>query len=605
MTTMRHELLLGDEAAARGAIDAGIGGAFSYPGTPATEIFECVEEHIRRVGQGCGISALWSANEKVAYEEALGMSYAGRRALVSMKHVGVNVAADPLMSSSITGVNAGLVLIVGDDPGMHSSQNEQDTRYYHDFAQLPLFEPSNQQEAYDQVREAFEYSEAVGLPVLVRMVTRLCHSRSTVRLRGPAETIVEPKGPHLNGHAVASLPPRGRPDPNDWVLMPTNARRRYRRLLDLQPRLIRDSEDSPSNSLRLAGTRGIIAAGIAQNYVDEALGGSDDDSLLRIGRYPLPTELLRRLVSHCDEILVVEDGYPFIERKLTGLLGVPGKAIKGRLSGDLPLDGELTPDSVAAALGLPYVSAAQPMGDLAARPPQLCKGCPHADSFKAIVEAAAPLGNAFMFSDIGCYALGVLPPFRAVHSCVDMGASIAMAHGAAQAGAHPVLCTIGDSTFAHSGMTPLIGAARANANITVFILDNATVGMTGTQESMACGADLDRLILGLGVNPQHFHVIEPLAKHHEANVALIRSEIAHHGLSVFVARRACIHVKRQAGATPTASAPASALGCTGCGGGCSCTAAATTALTVQTGAVALNGDAPTTPPHTNTPLQSA
>lgn len=562
---MGYELLLGDEAAARGAIDAGIGGAFAYPGTPATEIFEFIEEYVRNAGDGCGISAMWSANEKVAYEEALGMSYAGRRALVSMKHVGLNVAADPLMSSAITGINAGFVLIVGDDPGMHSSQNEQDTRYYHDFAQLPLFEPANQQQAYDQVLEAFEYSEAVGLPVMMRMVTRLCHSRANVRLRDPAELKVQAKSRHDE--------PRPRPEPNDWVLMPSNARRRYRRLLDLQPRLLRDSEDSSANVLRLAGKRGIIAAGIAQNYVAEALGGSDDDSLLTITRYPLPTSLLRRLVDHCDDILVAEDGYPFIERKLTGLLGLPGKAIRGRASGDLPLDGELTPDIVASALGIPHVSAAQPLSGLAARPPQLCKGCPHADSLKAIVEAAAPLGNAYMFSDIGCYTLGVLPPFRAVHSCVDMGASIAMAHGAAQAGAHPVICTIGDSTFAHSGMTPLIGAARANANITVFILDNATVGMTGTQESMACGAELDRLIHGLGVDPAHVHVIEPLLKNHDANVALIRREIEHRGLSVIIPRRACIHVKRQAtiqiqtpGRARESDEPRES-----CGASCSCT----------------------------------
>lgn len=561
---MRCELLLGDEAAARGAIDAGIGGAFSYPGTPATEIFEYVEEFLRHepnrarrgVGDTRGISALWSANEKVAYEEALGMSYAGRRALVSMKHVGVNVAADPLMSSAITGVNGGLVLVVGDDPGMHSSQNEQDTRFYADFAQIPLYEPANQQESYEQMLEAFAYSEEVGLPVVMRMVTRLCHSRSTVRLRDAEE--------------IAGMLQRAsqRPDPNDWVLMPANARRRFRRLLSLQPRMLRDAEESRWNTLSLSGKRGIITAGIARNYVDEVLGDSDVDSRLHIGRYPIPVELVRRLVDHCDEIIVVEDGFPFIERKLLGLLGLPGKAVKGRLSGELPIDGELTPDSVAAALGAPFVSAVVPLSDLAARPPQLCKGCPHADSFKAIVEAAATLGDAAMFSDIGCYALGVLPPFRAVHTCVDMGASIAMAHGAAQAGAHPVICTIGDSTFAHSGMTPLIGAARANANITVFILDNATVGMTGTQESMACGGELDRLIVGLGVDPAHVHVIEPLAKRHEENVALIRREIDHRGLSVIVARRACIHVKRQSASPASSSAPSSAGRC---GPSCSCT----------------------------------
>ncbi|MCA9283886.1 MAG: hypothetical protein KDA22_01635 [Phycisphaerales bacterium] len=551
---MNCQLLLGDEAAAQGAIDAGIGGAFSYPGTPATEIFEAVEEHVRRQGDAAGISVLWSANEKVAYEEALGMSYAGKRALVSMKHVGLNVAADPFMSSAITGVNAGLVLVVADDPGMHSSQNEQDSRHYAEFAQLPLYEPGNQQEAYDQVRAAFDESEAIGLPVMVRMVTRLCHSRSTVTTRAGAAA---ESGDESSAHAAL----RPRPDYNDWVLVPTNARRRFRRLLDLQPQLLRDSEQSSWNRLRLSGTRGIIAAGIGSNYVEEALAGSTDDSVLRIGRYPLPAALIRSLVDHCDEIVVVEDGYPFIERRLNGILGVPGKAVRGRLSGDLPLDGELTPDSVAAALGAAFVSPAQPLAGLAGRPPQLCKGCPHADSFKAIVEAAAPLGNAYMFSDVGCYALGVLPPFRAVHSCVDMGASISMAFGAVQAGAHPVVCTIGDSTFAHSGMTPLLGAARANANMTVFVLDNAAVGMTGAQESLSCGERLVEIIRGLGVDPAHIHVIEPLAKHHQANVDLIRREIEYPGLSVVIPRRACIHVKRQAKvrqAEPT------------CGAGCTC-----------------------------------
>lgn len=565
---MTHQLLLGDEAAAQAAIDAGIGGAFSYPGTPATEIFEYIEAHAHRAGRASRLSALWSANEKVAYEEALGMSYAGRRALVSMKHVGLNVAADPFMSSAITGVNAGLVLIVADDPGMHSSQNEQDTRYYHEFAQLPLFEPGTQQQTYDMVLDAFDYSEHVGLPVIVRMVTRLCHSRANVTLRGGTNPD-SPTSASTNGsprpHALPTYP---RPEPNDWVLVPTNARRRYRRLLDLQPQLLCDSEEARENRLRLAGKRGIIAAGLAQNYVAEVLADFDDDSMLHIGRYPLPTAAIRKLVDHCDQIFVFEDGYPFIERRLTGLLGLPGKTIRGRLSGDLPPDGELTPDTVAAALGLAYISPALPLANLAARPPQLCKGCPHADSFRAIVEAAAPLGNAYMFSDIGCYALGVAPPFRAVHSCVDMGASIAMAHGAAQAGAHPVLCTIGDSTFAHSGMTPLLGAARANANMTVFILDNATVGMTGTQESMSCGQPLIDIIRGLGVSPDHLHILDPLPKHHDANVAIIRREIEHRGLSVIVPRRACIHVKRQTReSTPAAASPAPAS----CGNSCTCT----------------------------------
>ncbi len=527
---MKSELLLGDEAIALGAIHAGIGGAFSYPGTPATEILECIQERTAASG---AVAARWSANEKVAYEEALGMSYAGKRAIVSMKHVGLNVAADPFMNSALTGVNAGLVLVVADDPGMHSSQNEQDSRYYGEFAQIPVLEPSNQQEAYDLAREAFELSEKVGLPVMIRMVTRLAHSRGNVRVRPP----VSPEEVNReHRHPV---------DPANWTLLPSNARRRFRRLLDLQADLREYAENSPHNRLTLSGSRGIIASGIAYNYVREALACSDDESMLKISVYPLPIEQIRELVDHCDEIFVIEEGYPFIERRLNGLIGLAGKAIRGKLSGALRLDGELTPESVAAALGNKPPAVLSTVADLANRPPQLCKGCPHADTFRAIIEATGAQPKAIMFSDIGCYTLGAMPPFNAVHSCVDMGASIAMAHGAAQAGAHPVLCTIGDSTFTHSGMTPLIGAVRNNANITVFILDNGTVGMTGGQETMACGEQLIDLLKGLGVKDEHLHVIDPLPRLHPQNVELIRREMDYRGLSVIVSRRICVQARRK------------------------------------------------------------
>jgi indolepyruvate ferredoxin oxidoreductase alpha subunit len=539
---MKTELLLGDEAVALGAIHAGIAGAFSYPGTPATEILEFVQEKTRHRGN---VWAQWSANEKVAYEEALGMSYAGRRALVSMKHVGLNVAADPFINSALTGVSAGLVLVVADDPGMHSSQNEQDSRYYGEFAQIPVLEPCNQQECYDLARQAFELSERFKLPVMIRLVTRLAHSRSVVHVNEP------PDGP-----SPARLP---LPDPNDWTLVPANARRRFRRLLALQPELKAWSESAPLNQLRLAGPKGIIASGIAYNYVREVLGPDNDYSLLRVATYPLPAARIRDLVAHCGEILIVEEGYPFIESRLNGVLGVPGKRIRGKLSGDLPNSGELTPEIVAAALGVPYQAAFLPADDLVGRPPQLCRGCPHGDTFRAILDATAAYPEAILFSDIGCYTLGVLPPYRAVHSCVDMGASIAMAHGAAQAGAFPVICTIGDSTFTHSGMTPLIGAARADGNLTVFILDNTTVAMTGGQDTMATGEELVQLLLGLGVKREHLQVIEPLPKNHTQNVEIIRREIEHRGLSVIVSRRACIFASRRMAeqAPRTQSTPAS------------------------------------------------
>jgi len=338
--------------------------------------------------------------------------------------------------------------------------------------------------------------------------------------------------------------PLPRPEKRDWTLIPANARRRFRRLLGMQPALHDYSQQSPFNRLTLAGKRGIIASGIAYNYVREVLGDNSDDTLLKIGTYPLPANLVRTLVDHCDDIVVVEEGYPFIESRLTGLLGLPGKAVRGKLDGTLPATGELTPDAVAAAFGKATVSALQAFDDLPGRPPALCKGCPHTDTFKAMLDATRGHPDAILFSDIGCYTLGCLPPFEAVHSCVDMGASISMAHGAAQAGAFPVLCTIGDSTFTHSGMTPLIGAAKADANITVFILDNATVAMTGGQATMAAGDELIDLLRGLGVKEERLHVIEPLAKHHDENVELIAREVNHRGLSVIVARRACIQIKK-------------------------------------------------------------
>lgn len=520
---MSMKLLLGDGGVAQAAIDAGIGGAFSYPGTPATEIFEYIEEHAK----DAGISAHWSANEKVAYEEALGMSYVGRRAIVSMKHVGLNVAADPFINSALTGVNGGLVLAVADDPGMHSSQNEQDSRFYGDFAQIPVFEPATQQEAYDFTLRAFEYSEQVGLPVMIRLVTRLSHSRANVRLLDERRAVEQ----------------KPRPTGNNWTLVPAIARTRYSALVAAQPRLLDDAQKSPMNKLTLAGRRGVIACGIAHNYLLEANDGPGELSILKIGHYPAPTQLIRELVDHCDDILVAEDGYPFIERKLLGLLGVPGKRIRGRLSGDLPPTGELSTDILASALGIP-TRAPRSHDDLAARPPQLCRGCPHIDSFKAIIDATAGVAEQpYLFSDIGCYTLGVMPPYRAVHTCVDMGSSIAMAHGAARSGAHPVLCTIGDSTFAHSGMTPLIGAVQQDANMTVLILDNSTTAMTGAQGSMTSGGRLIDVVHGLGVKPEHVHIIDPHPSHHATNVEVIRKAVAHKGLSVIIAERECIHLK--------------------------------------------------------------
>jgi indolepyruvate ferredoxin oxidoreductase alpha subunit len=413
------------------------------------------------------------------------------------------------------------------------------------FAKLPVFEPANQQEAYEMAREGLSFSEQVGLPVLLRITTRLAHSRANVS--------------HAGSFDHGEIPPaKPQPPVAEWTLVPSNARKRFRHLLEMQSLLVKASERSPHNSLQLCGKRGIIAAGIGYNYVREALGDEVRDSLLKISTYPLPLDKLRQLVEHCDEIILIEEGYPYIESRLNGLLGLSGKTIRGRLTGALPQDGELTPENVGRALGVDLPSAAPAEGKLAVRAPQLCRGCPHADTFKALVESVAGTDGAGLFSDIGCYTLGALPPFNAVHSCVDMGASISMAHGASRAGMHPVLCTIGDSTFTHSGMTPLLGAARSDANITVLILDNATVAMTGAQDTLATGEQLVALIKGLGV--QDVEVFEPHPRFHKENVERVQRAINHRGLSVLVARRACIQIKK-----PVKPVERTSTTCGGCG----------------------------------------
>jgi indolepyruvate ferredoxin oxidoreductase alpha subunit len=522
---MKPEILLGDEAVALGAIHAGLSAGYSYPGTPASEIMEYL---IKAAAKTKAFVASWSVNEKVAFEEALGVSFAGKRALVSMKHVGLNVAADPFMSSALTGANGGLVVVPADDPGMHSSQNEQDSRFYADFAKIVCFEPSNHQEAYEMTRQAFDVSEKLGLPVMIRLVTRLSHSRSSVRPR-------EPRGQNELKYGASQ----------DWTLLPVNARRRFKGILDGQAAMVRLSEESEFNSLRLTDkdrSLGVIASGIAFNYVQENLPDLEiPPSLLKVCTYPIPEKLIRGLVEHVETVLVVEEGYPLIERSLRGFFGVAGKTIKGKLSGDLPQTGELSPETVRLALGLKPLERLDLGGfKLAARPPQLCAGCPHADTFHALNKALREYDKANVFSDIGCYTLGYYPPYQVVQTCVCMGASVSMAKGGAEVGIHPSIAVIGDSTFGHSGLTPLLEAAAADTNMTVFILDNSTVAMTGGQPSYATGERLLRMIEGVGVAKEHIRVIEPLPKNLDKNALVIKEEIDHHGLSVIVAVRECL-----------------------------------------------------------------
>jgi indolepyruvate ferredoxin oxidoreductase alpha subunit len=522
-------ILMGDEAVAQAAIDAGISGAFSYPGTPATEIFEYVE---MRKPKDREIYTRWSTNEKVAYEEALGMSYCGKRSIVSMKHVGLNVAADPFMNSGITGANGGLVVIVADDPGMHSSQNEQDSRYYSAFGYVPCFEPSNQQEAYDMTYEAVRLSEEIRLPIMIRLVTRLAHSRSSVTLK----------------ERIDQNPIHIAEDPRHFTLLPVNARKNFAELTARWDEVEKRLWELPFNRLELEGKElGIIASGVGFNYfMENAVQVGKDYSFLKVGTFPIPIPMVEQLMDHCDEILVIEDGYPFIEDALRGALNTPKKPIHGKRDGWLPRTGELDPTSARKALKLDALSKAhEPVEGLSGRPPALCKGCPHVDTYKAIGEILEVFPEGRVLSDIGCYTLGALPPFQAIHSCVDMGASVSMANGAAAAGVFPSFAVIGDSTFAHSGITPLIDAVDNNSNIVVIIVDNSITAMTGRQPSAMTGDRLVSLLEGVGVDPEHIRVINPLPQRHSETVKIFKEEIAYEGLSVIIPRRPCIQIRKK------------------------------------------------------------
>lgn len=520
---MEKLLLLGAEAIAQGAIDGGMSGVYAYPGTPSTEITEYVQQNKSAIERN--LHSQWSANEKTAMESALGMSYAGKRAMVCMKHVGLNVAADAFVNSAITGVNGGLIVVVADDPSMHSSQNEQDSRFFGKFAMIPILEPSNQQEAYDMAYEGFELSEKFKIPVLIRITTRLSHSRSGVERR---ETKKE---------NALSYPE----DPIQFVLLPSNARKRYKGLLSIQSLIEQDSELSVYNSYYPGRDKsfGIIACGIAHNYLLENYPDRKCPyPILQISQYPLPFSKVEKIVNECEQVLVLEDGYPFVEEQLKGFLEINSK-IKGRLDGTVPRDGELNPDIVSKAIGKESRTGLKIPDIVKNRPPELCSGCSHRDIYSALNETMQEFGKQKVFSDIGCYTLGALPPWNAINSCVDMGASITMAKGAADAGVRPAIAVIGDSTFTHSGMTALLDCVSENSPVTVIISDNSTTAMTGGQTSPATGR-LEEICLGLGVKPEHVKVLTPLPKFHDEMVKVFREEFLYDGVSVIIPRRECI-----------------------------------------------------------------
>ena len=524
-------LSLGVEAVGMAAFDSGIKGAFGYPGTPSTEGFECVEALIHSTADGR--VAQWASNEKVAYDLALGMSYAGFRALVTMKHVGLNVAMDAFTNSALTGVHGGLVLLVADDPGMHSSQNEQDSRRLADFAGLPCLEPSTVQECYDFTCRAFQLSEHLKVPVMVRVVTRLAHCRASLHRQAALAPI---------GLGVAPLD-----TVQDWVLIPSNARRRFRDLLAKQPDL--QAELTPLNRVMPGSSRrGVVLAGLGRTYFQQVLQEFPqlaDLPRLEIAAYPVDPALEAAFLTQVDEVWVFEEDHPFLEERLGLRQGA--QQVHGRLDGATPRTGELTPRILKDALCVATPQGKQAIAlDLPLRAPRFCEGCGHVDAYEALQSALANLGlsETRVFGDIGCYTLAAQEPMGAIHAVVEMGASISMAVGAALAGRTPSVAVIGDSTFGHSGLPALLTAADVNANVTVIILDNRVVGMTGQQPSQALD-QVERMVLGMGIATDQLQVLTPLPNQHGTNVQAVEAALRHPGLSVVVFRRECIQSLRR------------------------------------------------------------
>lgn len=462
---MARKLLSGNEAIALGAWEAGVALGCGYPGTPSTEIVEALHPYP-------GVYTEWSVNEKVAYEVALGAAVAGGRALVAMKHVGVNVAADPLFTSVYTGIEAGLVCVTADDPSMHSSQNEQDNRHYAVAAKLPMFEPSDAAEARAFTRAAFELSEEFDTPVFLRTTTRLSHAKGVVEVDDAPAT-----------------PERHRPElrhnPTKYVMIPGNARRRRVAVEERLGRLREAVETHPANRVE-EGTSGIgvITSGVIHEHVREVL---PDASILKLGIvHPLPRRMIEEFAARHSTLYVIEELDPVIETQVRAWgIACHGKDV-------FPTIGEFSAEILRTALRLAQPATAEPAIAVPGRPPGLCVGCPHGNVFNALRER-----DMIVSGDIGCYSLGVLPPYSAMDTLVDMGASLTMAQGMDAvlpegADRRRVAAVIGDSTFAHSGLTGLLNAVWNKRDGLYIVLDNATTAMTGTQPNPLSGERIGR-----------------------------------------------------------------------------------------------------------------
>ncbi len=533
------QLMLGNKAVARGLYEAGCCFASSYPGTPSTEV---TEEFAKFDDVYCE----WAPNEKVAMEAAFGAALSGRRAFCAMKHVGLNVAADPLYTMSYTGINAGLVIVVADDAGMHSSQNEQDSRHHAIAAKVPMLEPSDSQEALEFAKLAFEISERFDTPVLLKMCTRVAHSQSVTQI---SERTVPVKTYEKN---IAK-----------YVMMPGNAKKRHP-IVEERTRLLKEyAQTGPVNRVEMGGTSlGIITSSTCYQYVTEVFGSSV--SILKIGMAnPLPDQMILDFAKKVDRLAVVEELDPIMENHCRALgLDVMGKDM-------LPVCGEFSQNLIASAFGKEVPEGIRLQETLPMRPPVMCPGCPHRGLFYTLRKIGCTV-----LGDIGCYTLGAVAPLSSMELCLCMGASVSSIHGFNKMGGRQseknTVCVIGDSTFMHSGMTGLANIAYNQSSSTVIILDNSITGMTGHQQNPTTGLnikgdpagkiDLEALCRAMGFN--RVSVVDPydLASCEE----VIRAELAADEASVIISRRPCALLKYVKKKAPLRVDPEKCRGCTSC-----------------------------------------
>ena len=535
------EYLLGNAAIARGILEAGAGVVTGYPGTPASEIVESVVSF----DQKCNLHVEWAVNEKTALEVAIGASWTGTRAVTVMKHVGLNVAADPFMTLAYTGVSGGLVVIVADDPFCHSSQNEQDTRRYAQFASVPCLDPADPQEAKDMCVYAFELSEELELPVLLRPTTRVSHARADVEVEGIKKR---------------SSNPEFVKDPARWVMLPAHARPRHTELLKKQDAIKSALTDLPWNRLVLRGDAGVITSGIAGLYTEEAIKQLEADiSILRIGTFPPPDGMCSEFLEHVTKVMVIEELEPVLEEYVerSARENNPDLKILGKRTGHIPREGELNPLIVRNAIAemvdspleeVPALRDAEEI--LPPRPPALCPGCSHRATYYAMMQAFGK--DAIFPSDIGCYTLAVR--MGTIDTCLCMGASITVGSGIRFGGEErDICCSIGDSTFLHTGLPGLLNAAYNKARITVAILDNSTTAMTGHQPHPGTGftvtgeqtkaVSLEAVANALGAD--FVETVDPYDI--EATIETFKRAKECPGLSVVIAKQACVISALRAG----------------------------------------------------------